>query len=167
MAQIESTKAMAVGTRARRRIKKSGIIYFAINSRISGIVKLGMTTDSAESRLKTANRKHEFMCGTWSITQKVKTNDVKRTEDLAHTIFAVYHCKESVSTEMYLIPEGMSVKAMADLVREKDKIAVDQNIKREKALATIEKAQAELDRINNETQQMISLSNPSTDAEDI
>jgi hypothetical protein len=158
---------MAVRTRARKRVKKSGIIYFAINNRISGIVKLGMTTDSAESRLKTANRKHEFMCGTWTINQKVKTNDVKRTEDLAHTIFATFHDKESVSTEMFFIPKDMTVKAMADLVREKDKIAVDQNVKREKALASIQKAQAELDRINSETHEMISLSNSSADDENI
>lgn len=115
---------MATRTSARRRVKNSGIIYFAINNRISGIVKLGMTTDSAESRLKTANRKHEFMCGSWSINQKVKTNDVKRTEELAHTIFAEFHDEESVSAEMFLIPEDMTVKKMAYLVREKDKIAV-------------------------------------------
>lgn len=154
---------MAAKTRARRRVKKSGIIYFAVNSRIAGIVKLGMTTDSAESRLKTANRKHEFMCGTWSINQKVKTNDVRRTEELAHTIFAEFHDKESVSTEMFFIPEDMTVKNMADLVREKDKIAVDQGIKKEKALEQIKEAQAELDRINRETTEMISLPNSSTD----
>ena len=157
---------MATKTRARKRVKKSGIIYFAINNRVSNIVKLGMTTDSAESRLRTANRKHEFMCGIWSINQKVKTNDVKRTEELAHTMFAEFHDKESVSSEMFFIPEGMTVKDMADLVREKDKVAVDQNIKREKALESIQKAKAELDRINRETTEMISLSNLSTDNED-
>lgn len=68
---------------------------------------------------------------------------------------------------MFFIPKDMTVKAMADLVREKDKIAVDQNVKREKALASIQKAQAELDRINSETHEMISLSNSSADDENI
>lgn len=154
---------MATRARARKRVKKSGIIYFAVNSRIPNIVKLGMTTDSAESRLKTANRKHEFMCGTWSINQKVKTNDVKRTEDLAHTIFAAYHDQDSVSSEMFFIPDDMTVKNMADLVREKDKIAVNQSVKRDKALEKIQKAQAELDQINRETTDLISLPDLSSD----
>ncbi|WP_461405817.1 GIY-YIG nuclease family protein [Falsiruegeria mediterranea] len=150
---------MAVRAKPRRRIKKSGIIYFAINNRISEIVKIGMTTDSAESRLKTANRKHEFMCGKWTINQKVKTNDVKRTEELAHTIFSEFHDMESVSSEMYFIPHGMTVKNMADLVREKDKVAVTQASKRQQAQEKIAKAQAELERINKETAEMITLPN--------
>ena len=63
---------MAVKKRVRKRIKKSGVIYFASNSRIDNMVKIGMTVDTAEARLNTANRKHEFMPGLWSISQKVK-----------------------------------------------------------------------------------------------
>jgi hypothetical protein len=101
----------------RRRIKKSGLVYFAVNTRIPNIVKTGMTIDSAEKRLEAANKRNEFMCGIWSIVHKVKTNDAKRTEDLAHSLFEDYFDNESVSTEMYFIPESISVKQMADLVR--------------------------------------------------
>lgn len=150
---------MAVKSRSKKRTKKSGIIYFAINSRISQIVKIGMTINSAELRLKYANRKHEFMCGSWTINQKVKTNDVERTEKLAHTLFKEFHDQESVSTEMYFIPEAMTVKQMADQVREKDKIVLEQNVKLDRAKEKMIKAQAELDRIEAETSMKISLDN--------
>ena len=148
---------MAIKKKPRRRLKKSGVVYFAVNNRNQEIVKIGMTTDTAESRLIVANRKHEFMCGTWTISQKVATNDVKRTEELAHTIFSMYKDDESVSSEMYYIPEGMTVKKMADHVREKDKIMQDQILKKEKALEQIKEAQLELDKLNEETIEMISL----------
>ncbi len=147
--------------RTKRRIKKSGVIYFAVNNRIENMVKIGMTINTAESRLKTANRKHEFMCGTWSITQKVKTNDVSRTEDLSHKIFSEYHDSESVSSEMYFVPDGWTVKQMADDVRDKDKIMRDQVDKETKAKEKVSKAQEELERISKETDSLISLSNDS------
>ena len=116
---------MAIKRRAKKRLKKSGLIYFATNTRLDKLVKIGMTVNSAEERLNTANRKHEFMAGRWSISQKVKTNDVKRTEELAHNLFKDFHDTESVSTEMFFIPDEYSVKKMADLVREKDRILVE------------------------------------------
>jgi hypothetical protein len=148
---------MVVAKRPRKRVKKSGLIYFAVNHRIPDMVKIGMTTDSAEARLKTANRKHEFMCGTWSITQKVKTNDVKRTEELSHKIFSSYHDKESVSTEMFFIPENMSVKQMADQVRDKDKVMREQVEKHSKAMEAVEKAKDALAKLEQETHELITL----------
>ena len=147
--------------RTKRRIKKSGVIYFAVNNRIKNMVKIGMTTSTAESRLKTTNRKHEFMCGTWSITQKVKTNDVTRTEDLSHKIFSEYQDSESVSSEMYFVPDGWTVKQMADDVRDKDKIMRDQVDKETKAKEKVRTAQEELEKISEETDSLISLSNES------
>ena len=116
-----------------------------------------MTVNTAEERLVTANRKHEFMAGRWTIGQKVKTNDVKRTEELAHQLFADYHDKESVSTEMFFIPEDYTIKKMADLVRDKDRIVVDRLDKTEAAKAAIEAAKKQLDEIENETVQLLSI----------
>ena len=114
-----------------KRKKKSGVVYFAVNNRIENMVKIGMTIDSAQRRLDLANRKNEFMCGIWSITQKVKTNDAKRTESLAHKLFGDQLDNESISTEMYFIRADMTVKDMADEVREKDQIHVKQMEKEE------------------------------------
>ena len=149
------TKVM-VKKRVKKRVKKSGVIYFAINSRIKDMVKIGMTVDSAEARLTTANRKNEFMPGRWAINQKVKTNDVKRTEDLSHQLFKDYHDKDSISTEMFIIPDDITVKGMADLVRLKDKIMLERIEKAEAAEKAIEDAQKILERINQETDEIIS-----------
>lgn len=116
-----------------------------------------MTVNSAEERLNTANRKHEFMAGRWSISQKVKTNDVKRTEELAHNLFKDFHDTESVSTEMFFIPDEYSVKKMADLVREKDRILVERADKTAAAEAAIEAAKKQLDAITQETDDLLSL----------
>jgi len=131
-----------------KRKKKSGIVYFAVNNRIENMVKIGMTIDTAESRLEQANRKNEFMCGIWSITQKVKTNDAKRTESLAHTLFEDKLDNESISTEMYFIPPEMTVKEMADMVREKDQIHVEQMQKEEIAKKRVLDAQKNLDELH-------------------
>ena len=131
-----------------KRKKKSGIVYFAVNNRIENMVKIGMTIDTAESRLEQANRKNEFMCGIWSITQKVKTNDAKRTESLAHTLFEDKLDNESISTEMYFIPPEMTVKEMADMVREKDQIHVEQMQKEEIAKKRVLEAQKNLDELH-------------------
>ena len=131
-----------------KRKKKSGIVYFAVNNRIENMVKIGMTIDTAESRLEQANRKNEFMCGIWSITQKVKTNDAKRTESLAHTLFEDKLDNESISTEMYFIPPEMTVKEMADMVREKDQIHVEQMKKEEIAKKRVLEAQKNLDELH-------------------
>ena len=131
-----------------KRKKKSGIVYFAVNNRIENMVKIGMTIDTAESRLEQANRKNEFMCGIWSITQKVKTNDAKRTESLAHTLFEDKLDNESISTEMYFIPPEMTVKEMADIVREKDQIHVEQMQKEEIAKKRVLDAQKNLDELH-------------------
>ena len=131
-----------------KRKKKSGIVYFAVNNRIENMVKIGMTIDTAESRLEQANRKNEFMCGIWSITQKVKTNDAKRTESLAHTLFEDKLDNESISTEMYFIPTEMTVKEMADMVREKDQIHVEQMQKEEIAKKRVLDAQKNLDELH-------------------
>ena len=37
--------------RVKKRRKKSGIVYFAVNNRIPEMVKIGRTIDSAEKRL--------------------------------------------------------------------------------------------------------------------
>ena len=105
--------------RAKKRTKKSGIVYFAINNRLEGMVKIGMTIDTANARLNFANKRNEFMPGFWEINQKVKSKDAKQTEKLAHELFAEQHDVESISEEMYFIPDGMTVKNMADHVREK------------------------------------------------
>ena len=162
----ETIPEMVTAKKTRRRIKRSGIIYFAANDRIPNMVKIGMTTDSAESRLQSANRKHEFMCGRWSINQKVKTNNAVRTEELSHRIFSEYHDKESVSGEMYFIPEGMTVKQMADTVREKDKILLEQLAKKKRAKEAVRKAEKELEKINAETSELISLKNDFNDSTD-
>ena len=133
-----------VKKRQKKRKKKSGVVYFAVNNRIENMVKIGMTIDSVEGRLATANRKNEFMCGTWSITQKVKTNDVTRTESLAHTLFEEHFDNESVSTEMYFIPPKMTVKEMADMVREKDRVHVVHMEEQEKAERVVLEAQKKL-----------------------
>ena len=148
---------MAVKKKTRKRVKKSGVIYFATNSRVPNMVKIGMTIVTAEERIIYANRKHEFMAGTWQISQKVKTNDTKRTEDLAHNLFNDYHDQESVSKEMYFVPEGWSIKKMADEVRKKDKILLDRAEKTEKAEAAIEAAKKQLAEINQETEDLLSL----------
>ena len=137
-----------VKKRKIKRKKKSGIVYFAVNNRIEKMVKIGMTIDTAESRLEQANRKNEFMCGIWSITQKVKTNDAKRTESLAHTLFEDKLDNESISTEMYFIPPEMTVKEMADMVREKDQIHVEQMQKEEIAKKRVLDAQKNLDELH-------------------
>ena len=130
-----------------KRKKKSGIVYFAVNNRIENMVKIGMTIDTAESRLEKANSKNEFTCGIWSITQKVKTNDAKRTESLAHTLFGDQLDNESISTEMYFIRSDMTVKDMADEVREKDQIHVKQMEKEEIAKKRVLDAQKILDEL--------------------
>jgi len=130
-----------------KRKKKSGIVYFAVNNRIENMVKIGMTIDTAESRLEKANSKNEFTCGIWSITQKVKTNDAKRTESLAHTLFGDQLDNESISTEMYFIRADMTVKDMADKVREKDQIHVKQMEKEEIAEKRVLDAQKILDEL--------------------
>ena len=130
-----------------KRKKKSGIVYFAVNNRIENMVKIGMTIDTAESRLEKANSKNEITCGIWSITQKVKTNDAKRTESLAHTLFGDQLDNESISTEMYFIPADMTVKDMADEVREKDQIHVKQMEKEEIAKKRVLDAQKILDEL--------------------
>ena len=129
----EGRDLMVAKGRARKRIKKSGVIYFAVNNRIPDMVKIGMTIATAEERITYANRKHDFMAGTWQVSQKVKTNDTKRTEDLAHNLFKDYHDEESVSKEMYFVPDGFSIKMMADEVRKKDKILLDRAEKTEAA----------------------------------
>ena len=130
------------------RKKKSGVVYFAVNNRIKDMVKIGMTIDSAQSRLDKANRKNELMCGIWSITQKVKSNDAKRTESLAQTLFEDQIDNESVSKEMYFLPPKMSVKRMADIVREKDRIYKEQMEEEEKAKFHVLEAQKKLDELN-------------------
>ena len=117
---------MVAKRRARKRVKKSGVIYFAVNNRILDMVKIGMTIATAEERITYANRKHEFMAGTWQVSQKVKKPTILNwTEDLAHNLFKDYHDGESVSKEMYFVPDGFSIKMMADEVRKKDKILLD------------------------------------------
>ena len=139
---------MATTKRVRKRKKKSGIVYFAVNNRIPNIVKIGMTIDTAERRLELANRKNEFMCGRWSVTQKVKTNDAKRTESLAHTLFEDHLDTQSISTEMYFMPPGMSVKQMADLVRDKDRLYVEHMEEEENAKAEVLAAQKKLENLH-------------------
>lgn len=137
-----------IKTKLRKRKKRSGIVYFAVNTRIPNIVKIGMTIDSAEKRLEQANRKNEFMCGYWSITQKVKTNDAKRTEMLAHTLFEDFFDNESVSSEMYFIPPELTVKKMADTVRDKDRIHMSQMEEEQSAQEAVLIAQKKLEDLH-------------------
>jgi hypothetical protein len=121
------------------------------------MVKIGMTTDTAERRLETANRKNEFMAGVWSITHKVKTNDAKRTESLAHMLFEDFFDTESVSTEMFFIPPNMNVKQMADAVREKDKVFVEHMEEEDAAKAAVAAAQAQLDELHRKHKEQLGL----------
>lgn len=148
---------MVVRKRQRKRIKKSGIIYFAVNNRVPNMVKIGMTIDTAEARLTQANRKNEFMIGRWEINQKVKTNDVARTEELAHQIFKEFHDPESISSEMFFLPEGFTVKKMADLVREKDKVLMKRAEETVAARNELEAAKKKLEKIEKETESLIVL----------
>ena len=136
--------------RVKKRRKKSGIVYFAVNNRIPEMVKIGRTIDSAEKRLEYANRKNEFMCGIWSITQKVKTNDVKRTEALAHELYEDYFDNKSISQEMFFLPPNKTVKEMADEVRDKDKIKIDQIATEEEAIRKVKEAQKALDKLSKQ-----------------
>jgi hypothetical protein len=156
-----------VNKRTKKRKKKSGVVYFAVNNRIENMVKIGMTIDSVEGRLASANRKNEFMCGIWSITQKVKTNDVKRTESLAHTLFEDHLDKESVSTEMYFIPSGMTVKEMADTVREKDRIYVEQMEEEEIAKLNVLEAQKKFDELHRKHKEELTRELPQSESTDI
>ena len=155
---------MVTKKRTVKRKKKSGIVYFAVNPRIPDIVKIGMSIDSAERRLELANRKNEFMCGRWSITQKVKTNDAKCTEALAHTLFEDYLDAESVSTEMYFIPSGMTVKQMADLVRDKDRVYVEHMEEEEKAKAAVLAAQKRLEELHKKHKKELTSDIPSSNS---
>lgn len=49
--------------RVKKRKKLSGIIYFAVNTRITNMVKIGKSIDSAEKRLESANKTNAFMVG--------------------------------------------------------------------------------------------------------
>jgi len=153
---------VAAKRRTRKRVKKSGIVYFAENTRIPQMVKIGMTIDSAERRLELANRKNEFMCGLWSIKHKVKTNDVARTETLAHTLFEDYLDSGSISTEMYLIPQNMTIKQMADLVREKDRIYVEHMEEEESAKAAVAEAQMRLEELHRKHKEELTRDIPNT-----
>ena len=127
--------------RPKRSRKKSGIVYFAENNRLEGMVKIGKTIDTANARLAVANRKNEFMPGFWKINVKVKTKNAKQTEELAHELFAEQRDDESVSEEMFFVKDDMSIKDMADLVRAKDKIHqkyLDKEKKAKQALKDLE-----------------------------
>lgn len=91
----------------------------------------------------------------------MKTNDTKRTEDLAHNLCSKQHDTESVSNEMYFIPDGYTVKKMADLVREKDKILLDRADETEAAQSRIEEAKRQLEEIKKETEELLTLPNDS------
>ena len=121
------------------------------------MVKIGMTIDTAEARLAQANRKNEFMVERWEINQKVKTNDVGRTEELAHQIFNEFHDQDSVSSEMFFVPNGLTVKKMADHVREADKISLKRAEETAKAERELEAAKNKLEKIKKETESIISL----------
>ena len=84
------------------------------------MVKIGKSIDSAERRLESANKTNPFMVGRWSVTYKVKTNNVDRTEKLAHKLFGSNHDKDSVSTEMFFCASGLFNQKMADEVRSAD-----------------------------------------------
>ncbi|MBY4677440.1 hypothetical protein K6T12_12615 [Marinobacterium sp. CAU 1594] len=130
------------------------------------MVKIGMTIETAESRIELANRRNEFMCGRWEIAQKVKTNDAKRTETLAHTLFEQYHDKDSISTEMYFIPDGMSVKQMADHVREKDRVHIEHLEEKEKLEAEVAAAQEKLRQLAAKHKAELTRDLPSTEVEE-
>lgn len=86
--------------------------------------------------------------GVWSITHKVKTNDADRTERLAHMLFEDYWDDESIGTEMFFVPDGMTVKQMSDAVRENDKLFVGHMEEEEAAKAAVLAAQSALDELH-------------------
>ena len=150
-----------------KRKKKSGIVYFAVNNRIENMVKIGMTIDTAESRLEKANSKNEFTCGIWSITQKVKTNDAKRTESLAHRLFRDQLDNESVSQAMYFMPKEMKVKEMADMVREKDRIYVEQIEEKEIAKLHLVETQKILEELQRKHKEELTRELPQSESTEI
>ena len=137
----------------KKRRKKSGIVYFAENSRIKNMVKIGLTVDSAVKRLESANKRNEFMPGKWKINIKVKTNNVERTEELAHKLFEKYHDKESVSNEMFFIPPDLTVKKMADIVRSKDAQYKDFKEKEKERKRKIEEEKLKLKELEESSKQ--------------
>ena len=58
---------------------------------------------------------------------------------------------------MFFIPDEYTVKKMADLVREKDKILLERADKTAAAEAAIETAKKQLDAITQETDDLLSL----------
>ena len=156
-----------VKKRTKKRKKKSGVVYFAANNRIENMVKIGMTIDTVEGRLAAANRKNEFMCGIWSITQKVKTNDAKRTESLVQTLFEDQLDNESVSQAMYFMPKEMKVKEMADMVREKDRIYVEQIEEKEIAKLNVLEAQKKFDALHRKHKEELTRELPKSESTDI
>jgi len=139
----------------KKRRKLSGIVYFAQNYIIPDIVKIGMTIETAEARLNSANKRNEFMPGSWTITQKVKTPRAKETEDLAHQLFSDYRDEESISEEMYFIPDGMTVKVMADLVRDKMALHQKQKSKEAKLLKEVADAKKNLEDLQIENKKAL------------
>ena len=139
----------------KKRRKLSGIVYFAQNYIIPDIVKIGMTIETAESRLKSANKRNEFMPGSWKISQKVKTPKAKETEELAHKLFEDYRDTPSISEEMFYIPDGMTVKDMADLVREKNIINQKQISEEKKLKLKLEDAQTALEALKKKNKEAL------------
>ena len=58
---------------------------------------------------------------------------------------------------MYFIPNGYTIKKMADTVRDKDRILVERADKKEAAEAEIVAANQRLREINQETDELLSL----------
>ena len=141
--------------RPKKSRKLSGIVYFAENHLIPEIVKIGMTIVNAQERLSKANKTNEFMPGEWKIHQKVATKQAKQTEALAHELFKDHLVIPSVSDEMYYIPDGMTPKGMADLVREKMAIHQKQVKQEEKLKLKLAGVQEELELLQEDNKQKL------------
>ena len=141
--------------RPKKSRKLSGIVYFAENHLIPDIVKIGMTIVNAAERLLKANKRNEFMPGEWKIHQKVATKQAKQTEALAHELFKDHLVPDSVSDEMYYIPDGMTPKGMADLVREKMALHQKQVKDEEKLKKKIKGVQEELELLRETNKEIL------------
>lgn len=81
----------------------AGYVYIAINPEYPGRVKIGMTEDTIENRMKSLTR-HSGVLGQFTCYYSVKVENPKYVESLIHALFAEYRYQDnreffSITTE--------------------------------------------------------------------
>jgi hypothetical protein len=71
-----------------------GYVYIAINPEYAGRVKIGMTEDTIENRMKSLTR-HSGVLGQFTCYYSVKVENPKYVESLAHALFAEYRYQDN------------------------------------------------------------------------